>query len=62
MRKLLLMILIFTLSGNINNIFSWDTTAAKYLPLQVGNVWVYNTSYSHLFDMVRFDRYVLTGT
>ena len=41
MRKLLLMILIFTLSGNINNIFPWDSTAAKYLPLQVGNVWVY---------------------
>lgn len=41
MRKLLLMILIFTLFGNINNIFSWDSTAAKFLPLQVGNTWVY---------------------
>ncbi len=39
--KKLLLILIVVSSGYFNEIFSWDSTAAKYLPLQVGNTWVY---------------------
>ncbi|MEO8512563.1 MAG: T9SS type A sorting domain-containing protein [Ignavibacteria bacterium] len=45
MKKLFLLIFpVLILFGNIENTFSWDSTAAKYMPLQVGNVWVYNCS------------------
>jgi hypothetical protein len=28
--------------GTSQTVLPWDTTSAKYFPLQVGNVWVYN--------------------
>lgn len=31
--------------ANIENSFSWDSTAAKYMPLQIGNIWVYYGEY-----------------
>jgi len=40
-RVLPYLVLLF-LSGEIHHTYSWDSTAAKYMPLQVGNVWVYN--------------------
>lgn len=42
MKKLLLFILA-ALAVNVHTAFSWDSTAAKYMPLQVGNVWVYRS-------------------
>jgi hypothetical protein len=41
MRKLFLY-LVFILAVSFHNtLFSWDSTAAKYMPLQIGNTWVY---------------------
>jgi hypothetical protein len=40
-----------------------DTALIKYLPLQIGNVWVYYGSYSYPFGQgTYYDRYKLTGT
>ncbi len=44
MNSLVIVLLAIILSGNLFHTYSWDTTAAKYMPLQVGNVWVYNCS------------------
>ncbi len=64
MKKLfLLMFFQLVLLGNIENSFAWDTTAAKYMPLQVGNVWVYGAGYSSIYGSgSAFDRYRITGT
>jgi len=44
------------------SLFAWDSTAAKYMPLQVGNVWVYSASYSSFFGSgTSFERYRITG-
>jgi Secretion system C-terminal sorting domain len=40
MKKFILLICLLS-SIVFNHSFSWDTTAAKYMPLMVGNVWVY---------------------
>ena len=42
MKKYLLIIIIIILSGGINQSISWDTTAARYFPLAVGNQWSYH--------------------
>jgi hypothetical protein len=39
MRKLIL--IFFIIFCFFQNIYAWDSTTAKYMPLQVGNVWVY---------------------
>lgn len=41
--------------------FSWDSTIAKYMPLQVGNVWVYN-SYSFPYGGSYKFKWSITGT
>lgn len=41
MKKLLLALLLIALSGNVQISFSWDSTAAKFFPLAIGNRWVY---------------------
>jgi hypothetical protein len=42
LKKLILFIfIVFVIAGDIHMTFAWDSTAAKYLPLQVGNTWVY---------------------
>ncbi len=43
MRKLLLIFLIVFCF--FQNNYAWDSTAAKYMPLQVGNTWVYFSDY-----------------
>src|SRR5438552_1412792 len=43
MKKLLLFVFVLLLLLN-SKIYSIDTTAEKYMPLQVGNVWVYECS------------------
>ncbi|MGH2575624.1 MAG: T9SS type A sorting domain-containing protein [Ignavibacteria bacterium] len=60
MKKIILItVVIFSLSGQL---MSWDTTAAKYLPLQVGNVWVYKCmSMGYLYQNRYFSRYKITG-
>jgi hypothetical protein len=40
MRKIAFVTLLI-LSSYLNSLWSWDSTAAKYMPLRVGNVWVY---------------------
>jgi hypothetical protein len=53
---------ILTISFFINvQLFSWDSVAARYMPLQVGNVWVYSAysfppSFSYRFS------WKITGT
>jgi hypothetical protein len=42
MKKLLFLLILCSLTSDYKNLMAWDTTAAKYLPLQVGNVWVYD--------------------
>jgi hypothetical protein len=42
MKRYFIIILIIILSGKINQSFSWDSTAAKYYPLAVGNSWSYH--------------------
>jgi hypothetical protein len=57
MKKLLLFMLA-ALAVNVQNTFSWDSDAARYMPLQVGNVWVYNcTSYGMACNCSMIYRY-----
>src|SRR4030095_6507073 len=63
MRKLLLVLLLIILAGNINKSFSWDTTAAKYLPLQIGNVWVYRgDAQAYIMNGRSYKTYKVIGT
>ena len=41
MKFLVIILLSIALYGNTSDTYAWDSTAAKYMPLQVGNVWVY---------------------
>ncbi|MCI0448785.1 MAG: T9SS type A sorting domain-containing protein [Chlorobi bacterium] len=41
MKRLLLLLFIAALTWNFNKSFSWDSTAAKFYPLAVGNLWSY---------------------
>ncbi|HJY62963.1 MAG TPA: T9SS type A sorting domain-containing protein [Ignavibacteria bacterium] len=68
MKNKLLILFIISLFGNLSNIFSWDSTAAKFYPLAVGNLWSYrntehsfpNCSLSGFYDyLVRIDSLVL---
>src|SRR5689334_17660803 len=63
MKKLLLLIFIaLVLAGDIHLTHSWDSTAAKYLPLQVGNTWVYRGSARAGFMEGRsYQTYKITG-
>jgi hypothetical protein len=61
-RVLPYLVLLF-LSGEIHHIFSWDSTTAKFMPLQVGNVWVYSYYYiSPVGSGSGYDSYRITGT
>ncbi|MCI0448787.1 MAG: hypothetical protein L0Y79_03245, partial [Chlorobi bacterium] len=44
MKNFLLALFIISFTGNFNKFFSQDTSIVKYLPLKVGNIWVYNWS------------------
>ena len=56
-------ILIFFILFNSVRVFAWDSTTAKYLPLQVGNTWVYSSYYASPVGYGSgYERYKLTGT
>ena len=63
MKKLLVILSVLTIS---NCSFSQDTNTIKYLPLQVGNVWVYSFSGSCYISGTGsgsgYDKYVITDT
>lgn len=46
MKFLVIILLGIALYGNSSDTYAWDSTAAKYMPLQVGNVWVYYYNYT----------------
>ncbi|HMQ79955.1 MAG TPA: hypothetical protein PKE39_07930, partial [Ignavibacteria bacterium] len=46
MKFLLFILLCIALHGNTRDTYAWDSTAAKYMPLQVGNIWVYYYNYT----------------
>jgi len=59
-----LFVMLFSLFVS-NNLKAYDTSVAKYLPLQIGNVWVYYGTYSYPtppFFGSWFDQYRITGT
>jgi hypothetical protein len=64
MKKLLFLLILCSLTSDYKNLMAWDTTAAKYLPLQVGNVWVYNGYHEDPITGPTYfrDRYQITGT
>ena len=53
----LLLFLFFT-----ENLFSWDTTAAKYFPLKVGNSWTYNGEGTFPGPCWTREKHTITGT
>jgi len=63
MRRICKILLIaFVLFGIDKNTAAWDSTAAKYMPLQVGNVWVYSSSFSSFYGSgSSFKRYSISG-
>lgn len=64
MRKMILIAVIVFSLISFGQLMAWDTTAAKYLPLQVGNVWVYE-GYSQGYPGWQnryYTRYKITGT
>jgi hypothetical protein len=63
MKRLLPYLVLLVLTGENQFIFSWDSTAAKYMPLLVGNVWVYSFAYiSPVGSGTGYDSYRITGT
>ena len=55
---LFLFVCLFTM-----DLFSWDSTAAKYMPLQIGNTWIYISSLiSSSGSGTSLDKYTVTGT
>ena len=62
MKFLVIILLGIALYGNTSDTYAWDSTAAKYMPLQVGNVWVYTSSVvSSLGSGTSYDSYKITG-
>jgi len=57
MKRLLLLLFMFALAGDFNKSYSWDSTAAKFYPLAVGNVWSYRYSYFMLFTCMPVSYY-----
>jgi len=64
MRRICKILLIaFVLFGIDKNTAAWDSTAAKYMPLQIGNKWVYTSSLVSPFGSgTSIDKYIITGT
>ncbi|MBZ0203974.1 MAG: T9SS type A sorting domain-containing protein [Ignavibacteria bacterium] len=62
MKILVITLLSFTLTANLTKTYSWDSTAAKYMPLQVGNVWVYRGTTGGYMQFGRsYQTYAVTG-
>ena len=63
MKFLLFILLCIALYGNTSDTYAWDSAAAKYMPLQVGNVWVYRTYKSgSTWICYAYEKYKITGT
>jgi len=63
MKFLLFILLGFTLLGKSPEIYAWDSTAAKYMPLQVGNQWVYmGSAHAYIQNGRSYTVYKITGT
>lgn len=62
MKYLVIILLGIALYGNTSDTYAWDSTAAKYMPLQVGNVWVYYFSYTQPGGGANgYEKYKITG-
>lgn len=62
MKRVLPYLLLIFLTGEIQFTYSWDSTIAKYMPLQVGNVWVYHATTQIFNGGTGYFRYKITGT
>jgi len=63
MKFLGIILLGIALYGNTSDTYAWDSTAAKYMPLQVGNIWVYRTYKSgSTWICYAYEKYKITGT
>ncbi len=63
MKFLLFILLCIALHGNTPDKYAWDSTAAQYMPLQVGNIWVYYFSYTTSGGGANgYEKYKITGT
>jgi hypothetical protein len=56
MKRLLLILILAIFSANFNKSFSWDSTSAKYMPLQVGNVWLYYFNYNVIGGSIGYEK------
>ncbi|MEO8512556.1 MAG: T9SS type A sorting domain-containing protein [Ignavibacteria bacterium] len=64
MKFLVIILLGIALYGNTSDTYAWVSTAAKYMPLQVGNVWVYYSvmhSPARGPDVVSYVKYKING-
>ena len=64
MKKIIILLFIFiSVFLNTKSVRAWDSTIAKYMPLQVGNVWVYSSSHISPYGQGSgYNRYRITGT
>src|SRR5438105_2363539 len=63
MKKIIFVVILIIFSCNFYKNFAYDTTAAKYMPLQVGNAWTYFSSSSNIFvHCFAIEKYTITGT
>ena len=63
MKNLVIFLFVLTLSANISVSYSWDSTAAKYMPLKVGNMWIYKTEiWSYAWFCYAYEKYMITDT
>ncbi|KXK54655.1 MAG: 5'-nucleotidase [Chlorobi bacterium OLB5] len=60
--KKIIYCLFLLLISEFNIMFAWDSTAAKYMPLQVGNTWIYRGTYTAYMQSGRsYQIYKITG-
>lgn len=63
MKFLVIILLGIALYGNTSDTYAWDSTAAKYMPLQVGNIWVYYGSRINVITQCfGYEKYEISGT
>ncbi|HMT11294.1 MAG TPA: T9SS type A sorting domain-containing protein [Ignavibacteria bacterium] len=54
--------LVLLLTGGLSSSFAWDSETAKYMPLQVGNMWVYRGTATGYMQLGRsYQSYRITG-
>src|SRR5438876_7213130 len=63
MKKIILIVILLIFSCNFYKNFAYDTTAAKYMPLQIGNTWIYYShAYGNGYNNARYNSYKIIGT